>query len=92
MIRLEVNNGQFVERYDYEPGMQIVDLVRNFQNDHGFRFAADPVVYDSSQGGHRQMSYADEIADDGRTYVMTVWITQQLDPATGLPRKRTGIV
>jgi len=90
-VALEVNNGAFVERYDYEPGMQVVDLVRKFQEDHMFRFAADPLVYDSSQGGKQPISWATEIVNDGRTYSMTCWITQQLDPTTGLPKTKTSL-
>src|SRR5262252_408103 len=73
-VNLEVNNGTFIEHYDYEPGMQVADLVRKFQEDHGFRFAADPKVYDSGRGntGH-PLSYATEIINDGRVYSMTVW-------------------
>ena len=94
-VQLEVNNGNFVEVYDYEPGMQVVDLVRKFQEQFGFRFAADPIVYDSSQPGTvphaTALDYATEITNDGRVYSMTCWITQQLDPKTGLPKQKSGV-
>jgi len=85
VITLEVNNGTFVERYNLSDVPTVQDLVRKFQDDHKFRFAASPLVYDSSQGvsgsltsGAGSLPYDTDLVDD-RTYAMTCWITQQLD-------------
>ncbi len=85
MVTLEVNNGAFVEHYDIGDVPTVLALVQKFQNDHRFRFANSPLVYDSSQGGTGSLTsgagslpYDTDISDN-RTYAMTCWITQQLD-------------
>lgn len=94
MFRVEVNNGAFVEDYDENVVTTVGEIVSTFQNDHRFRFAADPLVYDSSQGvsgsltsGQGSLPYDTETIE-GRVYAMTCWIRQQLDE-NGEPIKRS---
>jgi hypothetical protein len=89
VVHVEVNNGAFVERYDIADVPTVGDIVRKFQDDHRFRFAADPKVFDSSQNS--AYSYDTPVVDDGRTYAVTCWITQQLDK-DGIPVKRSVLI
>lgn len=80
MIRLEVNNGTFIEDYNYTPGMTVADLVKQFQ-DRGAparytQFRTVPKVYDPSQNS--EIPY-DTPLIDGRYYYMSVWIAQEVD-------------
>lgn len=88
MFRVEVNNGTFVMDYDEKVVTTVGEIISTFQNDNRFRFAADPIVYDSSQNA--AMPY-DTPTSENRTYAMTCWITQQLDEK-GEPIKRTVLI
>lgn len=88
MIRVEVNNGQFVEDYDISDVPTIGDIVKKFQDDHRFRFAATPVIFDAPN--NRVTDFTEATVDD-RVYAMTCWITQQLDE-NGEPIKRSLLI
>lgn len=85
MFRVEVNNGQWVLDYDENVVTTVLGIVQQFQKDYGFRFAADPLVYDSSQGptGHLNSSAGslpyDTVTTGDRTYAMTCWIRGKVD-------------
>ena len=93
MFRVEVNNGAYVLDYDEKEVKTIGEIVGQFQKDYGFRFAADPLIYDSSQGVSGNLrtnagasNYA-TLTIEGRTYAMTCWIIQKVDEK-GEPVKR----
>lgn len=97
MVRLEVNNGTFVEDYNCADVPTVLALVQKFQDDHRFRFASSPLVYDPSQGptgslttGAGSLPYDTAIIDN-RTYAMTCWITAQYDE-NGNPVKRSVLI
>lgn len=90
MFRVEVNNGQIVIDYDESEVPTIGDMVNKFRNDNGYRFAAEPVVYDSSQGSAGPVEWSRETCE-GRIYAMTCWITQKVDEA-GNPIKRGSLI
>lgn len=85
MFRVEVNNGAFVLDYEESDVPTVGDIVGQFQKDYRFRFAADPLIYDSSQGvtGNLRDSSGslpyDTATIENRTYAMTCWIRQQVD-------------
>jgi hypothetical protein len=76
MIRLEVNNGDFVEDYDYTEGMTADDLIMKFKEKYHFRWQGFPLLMDTSQ--NFAISGSAELMD-GRIYAMQVFITAQVD-------------
>jgi hypothetical protein len=97
MFRVEVNNGAFVLDYDETVITTVAEIVQQFQKDYRFRFAASPLIYDSSQGAHGSLTSGqgslpyDTATSEGRTYAMTCWITQQLDEK-GEPIKKSILI
>jgi len=84
VIRVEVNNGAFVETYDISDVPTIGAMWAKFRDDNGFRFAQDPVVFDPS---NNRVCGNSEAIKGGNVYVMTCWIIQKVDDA-GNPVKK----